>query len=280
MLGAGESSATFDIEQGHLIRHADPAGDGRKPVLPGPTSVHSIKAEIFVLQIAPGPVGLDPGDQFAKLIIEPGLAAEQDGIAGLRRRARRKRPVAIGEPGANVTADIETGPVIGRRKFGAPFNKNVASDRCGMRRQNRKYGISDAALTHKRLPTFAKISFYPNRNKEIAIVTADFMCDRCFFATAKLGIGDFGQGLKVMKVSSQRGPTCKNTTTRTSSAELLAVASFWGYASSVPIGTRCPKRSHWNTQYPNTALANPLGRGFLCEGPPIGTLGTAGGTQQ
>src|SRR5262249_58543607 len=78
---AGEGSAAFHIKQGHVVRHADPAGDGYKPVLSGPARVHSIGAKIFVLQIAPGAVGLDAGDQLADLIIEPGLAADANGIA-------------------------------------------------------------------------------------------------------------------------------------------------------------------------------------------------------
>jgi hypothetical protein len=54
---------------------------------------------------------------------------------------------------------------LGHTGCGGLGNRKVASDRCGMRRQNSKYGTCDAALTHKRLPTFSKSSFDPNRNK-------------------------------------------------------------------------------------------------------------------
>src|ERR1700738_5253972 len=118
MFAAGESSAAFHIEQRHVIGEADPAGNGRKPVLSGPTGVDPIRAEIFILQVAPGGVGLDAGNQFSDPIIEPGLVAEEDSVASFRCRARRKRPVAIRKAPTEVTADVKARPVIGRNGCG------------------------------------------------------------------------------------------------------------------------------------------------------------------
>src|SRR5262249_7366795 len=110
---AREGSAALQIEQRRIERVADPARRGRKPALPRPTRADAVRTSAFVLQIAPGGVAFDSDHPPSDLIIESDLAAEHGGVAGFCERAIAEPPIAIGEAGAEVAADIKPAPIIG-----------------------------------------------------------------------------------------------------------------------------------------------------------------------
>src|SRR5262249_34318297 len=108
-----EGGAALQVEQRRIERVADPAGRGREPTLPCPTAVDAVRTNAFILEIAPSAVAFDPNHPFSDLIIESDLAAEHGGVAGFRGRAIAERPIAIGEAGAEMAADIKPAPIIG-----------------------------------------------------------------------------------------------------------------------------------------------------------------------
>src|SRR5207244_4199847 len=116
MVGAGVGSAAFDVEQRVFVGGADASRDRGEPALSGPAGVDAIRAEICIVQIAPGTVGLHAEHESSQLIIHADLAADHYGIARRRRRTGDERPVAVGETGPDVSADIKAGPIVGSRE--------------------------------------------------------------------------------------------------------------------------------------------------------------------
>ena len=153
IVGMGKRSAALEVKQCRIVRVANPPGYRSQPVFPGPTGIIAVRAQALVLQVAPGGVAFCSEHPLADLIIDADLTAEQSGIAGFRYAPVDQRPIAVGNAGTDMAADINAGPVIGENGGGGLAHGEGPIGRLcpSCTQQHREYRIGERAPAHNSL---------------------------------------------------------------------------------------------------------------------------------
>ena len=166
IVGSGEGTPAFDIEQRRIECVPDPPCHRRQPGLPAPARIASVRAEGFVFQVAPGEIAFDAQHPFSELIIQSELTAHGRGIAGLRNCAAQKRPIAGGKSGSDMRAHVNASPIIrGLRNRGLARRDRNVSCRCAPCHEHDKDSACAQTLPHANLTGLQSSCPAPQRTR-------------------------------------------------------------------------------------------------------------------